>query len=206
MQQTQNIEANIRHQFVSSLMEYFKIEEDINLRAHINDLVRHIDRTQYREFFRRLSSGNMPYKNSFEKVAAVAATFETETLELIFNDVKRQSKYFYDVMYELHKMLILAHNDELKVRAAFSNIRFDKLKDKNSNKLLFSPKDLAVLALLGASWVYDHISFDKSLFLEHVEQAYRQETLREQQHSKDQKMKSLAKEHALIAYKSVLEH
>ena len=60
-------EDQIRAQFVTSLMEYFKIEEDINLRAHISDLVRHIHPSQYREFFRRLSSRPMPYKSGFEK-------------------------------------------------------------------------------------------------------------------------------------------
>ncbi|HLD23166.1 MAG TPA: hypothetical protein VJA83_04430, partial [Sulfuricurvum sp.] len=101
--QNRPTEDQIRAQFVTSLMEYFKIEEDINLRAHVADLVRPIHPAHYREFFRRLSSRPMPYKNGFEKIALIAEEFETQTLTPIDQEARERAENLYRLMYDIRR-------------------------------------------------------------------------------------------------------
>ena len=138
-----DIERNIRAQFVSSLMEYFKIEEDINLRAHIDDLIKNIDKSQYREFLRRLSAGNMTYKTAFEKISIVSQSFEKELKDVLFSDVKRRVKQLYDVMYEL-KRQISEQKSEISELERFKNVYISKIKDKKNSQLLFDAIDIEV--------------------------------------------------------------
>ena len=166
------IEQNIKAQFVNSLMEYFKIEEDINLRGHIADLVRNIDKSQYREFLRRLSGGNMTYKTAFEKIALVAESFEEELKNMLFSDVKRRVKQLYDIMYELHRQISQKNegNDALE---SFCNVYFSKIKDKNSDKVLFDTLDIEVIRDVTKEWIFNTVVFDKSLFMLKVENSYK---------------------------------
>jgi len=154
------IEHNIKMQFVTSLMNYFKIEEDINLRHHIRDLTEHIDKRHYREFFRRLSSGEHAYKNAFEKIAAVAKSF-TEHRQ---NEHHQRAKYLYDIMYELRRTLLLTHPLE-SAADEFEQIYIAKIRDKKSGDYLLKKEDVAVIRSLGKRWIFDNVAADKSYFI-----------------------------------------
>ncbi|MDD3595362.1 hypothetical protein, partial [Sulfuricurvum sp.] len=112
MQRNTPTEDQIRTQFVTSLMEYFKIEEDINLRAHVNDLVRDIRPSHYREFFRRLSLRDMPYKNGFEKIAQIAAEFEAHSLTPVDIEASERTHKLYTLMYDLRREITLTRDSE----------------------------------------------------------------------------------------------
>jgi len=172
------VDNTIRHEFISALMDYFKIEENINLREHIQDLIENIDKSQYREFLRRLSAGNMTYKTAFEKISIVAESFQEELKSVLFGDVKRRVKQLYDVMYELHRQIGLSSKEE-EAFEAFENVYFSKIKDKNSDEILFDALDIEVIKTMTKEWIYNTVVFDKSLFIHSVENAYKNAILKD---------------------------
>ncbi len=175
----QNVtEDQIKAQFVTSLMEYFKIEEDINLRAHVADLVRSLRPSQYREFFRRLSAGNMPFKNGFEKIAQVAAEFEEETLTPIEREARERSENLYRLMYDLRRTITLERNGEKSALERFEAIRFTSIRRPDEEKPLLDETDINVVKALGKKWIYDYVSLDRGLFEARVTRAYTEEILR----------------------------
>ncbi len=160
-------EQNIKAQFVTSLMEYFKIEEDINLRAHIADLTASIERSQYREFFRRLSAGDMPFKNPFEKISLVARSL----LHPQESSTEKRAKYLYDILYELRKSVIL-QADPQPASERFEQIYISRIKDKKSGEFLLESDDIEVIRNLGKRWIFDNVAGDKSYFLLTVKNEY----------------------------------
>ncbi len=174
------LNRNIKDQFVSSLMNYFKIEEDINLRAHIADVTRHIDQTRYREFFRRLSFNDYAYKGAFEKIALVVQSFEIEQREKLFAEVKERVKTLYDIMYELRRMMLLEESGELSALERFVRVHFARLKRAQTQELLLDELDIDVVKSIGKEWIYRHVAYDKSLFLDRLELEYKNALLRRQ--------------------------
>ncbi|MDD2267795.1 hypothetical protein [Sulfuricurvum sp.] len=178
MQQNRPTEDQIRAQFVTSLMEYFKIEEDINLRAHIADLVRSIHPAQYREFFRRLSERYMPYKNGFEKIALIAEEFETQALTPIEIEAQERSEKLYRLMYDIHREVSLVRDPNKSALERFEQIRFTSIKRVGEETPLLDETDINVVKLLTKRWIYDYVSLDRSLFEARVMHEYRNEILR----------------------------
>ena len=163
----ENHDIAIKTQFVTSLMNYFKIEEDINLRAHIDDLTSSVKRSEYREFFRRLSSGDMSFKNPFEKISLVAKSFKKESDANI-----DRAKNLYNIMYELRKNIILQDNPSISAQERFEAIYISKIKDKNSGELLLNADDIDVIRNLGKRWIFENVAGDKSYFLNVVNAEY----------------------------------
>jgi len=176
--QNRPTEDQIRAQFVTSLMEYFKIEEDINLRAHVADLVRPIQPSQYREFFRRLSSRSMPYKSGFEKISLIAEEFEEETLTPIDQEAQERAQKLYALMYDLHRDISLIRDGEKSALERFEAIRFTSIKRQGEEKSLLDETDINVVKALSKRWIYDYVSLDRSLFEARVTHEYRTEILR----------------------------
>lgn len=181
------LEQNIKDQFVTSLMNYFKIEEDINLRAHIADLTRDIEPSQYRIFFRRLSENSYEYKSAYEKIALVVKSFEEERINSLFKEVKERVKKLYDTMYELHKMIVLDNTQTISAKERFNQVYFAKLKHKNSDNLILDELDIEVVKNIGKEWIFDHVSYDKSLFLDRLELEYKNIIIR--RHQKENPLK-----------------
>ncbi|OHD83933.1 hypothetical protein [Sulfuricurvum sp. RIFCSPLOWO2_12_FULL_43_24] len=178
MQQNRPTEDQIRAQFVTSLMEYFKIEEDINLRAHVADLVRTIQPSHYREFFRRLSSRSMPYKSGFEKISLIAEEFEGEMLTPIEQEAQERAQKLYALMYDLHREISLVRDGEKSALERFESIRFTSIKRQGEEKSLLDETDINVVKALSKRWIYDYVSLDRSLFETRVTHEYRNEILR----------------------------
>lgn len=178
MQRHTPTEDQIRAQFVTSLMEYFKIEEDINLRAHVADLVRPIHPSQYREFFRRLSSRDMPYKNGFEKISQIAGEFETESFTPIEREAAERTDRLYHLMYDLHRDVTLARDPEKSALERFEAIRFTSIRRTGETLPLLDETDINVVKTLGKKWIYDYVSLDRGLFEGRVMQTYTDEILR----------------------------
>lgn len=171
-------EEQIRAQFVTSLMEYFKIEEDINLRAHVADLVRAIHPSQYREFFRRLSAGGMAFKNGFEKIAKVAAEFEDESLTPIEQEARERTDKLYHLMYDLRRDVTLTRDSEKSALERFEAIRFTSIRRAGEEQPLLDQTDVNVVKMLGKRWIYDYVSLDRGLFEARVMSEYTNEILR----------------------------
>ncbi|MBN2869709.1 MAG: hypothetical protein JXK04_02000 [Campylobacterales bacterium] len=178
-------EEQIRAQFVTSLMEYFKIEEDINLRAHIADLVRSIHPSQYREFFRRLSAGGMAFKNGFEKIAKVAAEFEHESLTPVEREAAERTDRLYHLMYDLRRDVTLARNPDKSALERFESIRFSSIKRSGEETPLLDETDINVVKTLGKKWIYDYVSLDHGLFEARVRSEYMAEILRRERSKND---------------------
>lgn len=176
--QNRPTEDQIRAKFVTSLMEYFKIEEDINLRAHIADLVRHIHPSQYREFFRRLSLREMPYKNGFEKIALIAEEFESQALTPIDQEAQKRAEILYTLMYDIRRDVSLVRDSEKSALERFEAIRFTSIRHAGEEKALLDETDINVVKSLTKKWIYDYVSLDKSLFEARVIHEYRNEILR----------------------------
>lgn len=176
--QNRPTEDQIRTQFVTSLMEYFKIEEDINLRAHVADLVRTVHPSQYREFFRRLSLREMPYKNGFEKIALIAEEFETQALTPIDQEAQERAENLYSLMYDIRREVSLVRDGEKSALERFEAIRFTSIKHANEEKPLLDETDINVVKILTKRWIYDYVSLDRSLFEARVIHEYRNEILR----------------------------
>src|SRR3989338_112059 len=178
MQQNRPTEDQIRAQFVTSLMDYFKIEEDINLRAHVAVLVRTIQPSHYREFFRRLSSRSMPYKSGFEKISLIAEEFEGEMLTPIEQEAQERAQKLYALMYDLHREISLVRDGEKSALERFESIRFTSIKRQGEEKSLLDETDINVVKALSKRWIYDYVSLDRSLFETRVTHEYRNEILR----------------------------
>jgi CRISPR/Cas system CSM-associated protein Csm2 small subunit len=178
MQRNTPTESQIRSQFITSLMEYFKIEEDINLRAHVADLVRSIHPSQYREFFRRLSSRPMPFKNGFEKIAQIALEFEEETLTPIDREAQERAEKLYRLMYDIRQQIVLARDTEHSAVERFEQIRFTSIRRKEDDAPLLDATDINVIRALTKPWIYDYVSLDRGLFEARVTHEYRNEILR----------------------------
>lgn len=183
--QNRPTEDQIRAKFVTSLMEYFKIEEDINLRAHIADLVRHIHPSQYREFFRRLSLREMPYKNGFEKIALIAEEFESQALTPIDQEAQKRAEILYTLMYDIHRDVSLVRDSEKSALERFEGIRFTSIRQAGDEKALLDEIDINVVKTLTKKWIYDYVSLDKSLFEARVIHEYRNEILRRERDTQE---------------------
>jgi len=183
--QNRPTEDQIRAKFVTSLMEYFKIEEDINLRAHVADLVRIIHPSQYREFFRRLSSRSMPYKNGFEKIALIAEEFESETLTPIDIEAQNRAEKLYLLMYDVRREVSLVRDPDKSAMERFEAIRFTSIKRAGEEKPLLDETDINVVKILTKQWIYDYVSLDRSLFETRVIHEYRNEILRRERDKND---------------------
>lgn len=177
MQRNRPSEDQIRTQFITSLMEYFKIEEDINLRAHVADLVRHIHPSQYREFFRRLSLRQMPYKNGFEKIALIAEEFETQSLSPIDQEAQERAEKLYRLMYDIRRDVSLVRDGEKSALERFEAIRFTSIRHTGEEKPLLDETDINVVKTVTKRWIYDYVAFDRSLFEARVIHEYRNEIL-----------------------------
>lgn len=185
MQHNRPTEDQIRAQFVTSLMEYFKIEEDINLRAHVADLVRNLQMGQYREFFRRLSLREMPYKSGFEKIALIASEFEEETLTPIDQEAKERAEKLYTLMYDIRRDVSLVRDGEKSALERFEQIRFTSIKRQGEENPLLDETDINVVKVLTKKWIYDYVSLDRSLFEARVIHEYRNEILRREREKND---------------------
>jgi hypothetical protein len=166
-------------------MEYFKIEEDINLRAHVADLVRSIHPSQYREFFRRLSSRQMPFKSGFEKIALIAEEFESQTLTPIDIEAQERAEKLYQLMYDIRRDVSLVRDPDKSALERFEQIRFTSIKRLGAEKPLLDETDINVVKILTKQWIYDYVSLDRSLFEARVVHEYRNEILRRERDKND---------------------
>lgn len=160
-------ESTLKEHFVTALMRYFKIEEDIFLRGHIADLLSNIDSSRYQEFMMRLTQNEYPFKNPFEKIALTAKSFERQSE----NDTAKRAKYLYDVMYELRKSIILS-DDPAPAEERFEQVYISAIRDKKSGELLLQSDDIEVIRNLGKRWMFDHVAGDKTHFLRTVGAEY----------------------------------
>jgi len=185
MQPNRPTEDQIRTQFVTSLMNYFKIEEDVFLRSHIDELIRPIATNRYSSFLNRLSSRDMPYKTAFEKIALIASEFEDEALSPIDLEAQERTQKLYTLMYDLHRDVSLVRDGEKSALERFEAIRFTSIKRAGEEKMLLDETDINVVKILTKRWIYDYVSFDRSLFEARVLHEYRNEILRRERDKND---------------------
>lgn len=183
--QNQLPEDQVRAQFVTSLMNYFKIEEDVFLRSHIDELIRPIGTNRYFSFLNRLSSRDMPYKTAFEKIALIASEFEDEALSPIEQEAQERTQKLYTLMYDIRRDVSLIRDGEKSALERFEQIRFTSIKRQGEEKTLLDETDINVVKTLTKQWIYDYVSLDRSLFETRVIHEYRNEILRREREKND---------------------
>ncbi|MDD5065271.1 MAG: hypothetical protein PHQ35_11010 [Phycisphaerae bacterium] len=162
----------IRTQFVTSLMNYFKIEEDVFLRSHIDELIRPINTARYSEFLRRLSSRDFAYKTGIEKISLIAHELYEEQLSPLETQAHERAQKLYALMYDLRRNITEVKNSEHSAAERFENVRFTSIKHADSSEPLLDLLDIDVIRLLTKRWIYDYVSNDRGLFEARVEHEY----------------------------------
>ena len=176
--QNRPTEDQIRTKFVTSLMNYFKIEEDVFLRSHIDEMIRPISSSRYSSFLNRLSSREMPYKTPFEKIALIAEEFESDMLSPIDQEAQDRAQKLYTLMYDLHRDISLIRDGGKSALERFEAIRFTSIKRIGEDRTILDETDINVVKILTKKWIYDYVSLDRGLFEARVTHEYRNEIMR----------------------------
>ncbi len=162
----------IRTQFVTSLMNYFKIEEDVFLRSHIDELIRPISPNRYSEFLRRLSSRDFSYKTGIEKISLIAHELLEEQRSPLELEAYERAQKLYALMYDLRRSITDERNREQSAIERFENVRFTSIKEAGSVEPLLDALDIEVIRILTKRWIYDYVSLDRGLFEARVAHEY----------------------------------
>jgi hypothetical protein len=164
MQPYSPTDDQIRAQFVTSLMNYFKIEEDVFLRSHIDELIRPISTARYSEFLRRLSSRDFAYKTGIEKISLIAHELLEEQRSPLEIQAHERTQALYALMYDLRRSITDVKNSENSATQRFENVRFTSIKRTDSSEALLDSLDIDVIRTLTKRWIYDYVSNDRGLF------------------------------------------
>jgi hypothetical protein len=162
----------IRSQFVSSLMNYFKIEEDVFLRSHIDELIRPISVTRYSDFLHRLSTRAMPFKSGIEKIALIAQELTEEQLSPLAQEARERTQKLYNLMYDLRRSITEERNAQHSALVRFENVKFTSIKRADSQELLLDSLDIDVIRNVTKQWIYDYVTLDRGLFEVRIEREY----------------------------------
>lgn len=162
----------IRTQFVTSLMNYFKIDEDVFLRSHIDELIRPISTARYSEFLRRLSSRDFAYKIGIEKISLIACELYEEQLSPLEMQAHERTQKLYALMYDLRRNITEVKNSESSASQRFENVRFTSIKHADSAEPLLDSLDIDVIRIITKRWIYDYVANDRGLFEARVEHEY----------------------------------
>jgi hypothetical protein len=162
----------IRASFVTSLMNYFKIEEDVFLRSHIDELIRPISTGRYSEFLRRLSSRDFAYKTGIEKISLIASELTEEQLSPLEAQAYERTQKLYALMYDLRRSITETKNNESSASQRFENVRFTSIKHADSSEPLLDSLDIDTIRILTKRWIYDYVSNDRGLFEVRVQHEY----------------------------------
>ncbi|MDD2828087.1 MAG: hypothetical protein PHW18_00780 [Sulfuricurvum sp.] len=164
MQHYTPTDDQIRSQFVTSLMNYFKIDEDVFLRSHIDELIRPIPIARYSEFLRRLSTRDLAFKTGIEKISLIAQEMFEEQRSPLEHQAHERSQKLYQLMYDLRRHVSEEKNSEHSALERFENIRFTSIKQADSTEALLDSLDIDVVRILTKRWIYDYVSNDRGLF------------------------------------------
>jgi len=162
----------IRSQFVSSLMNYFKIEEDVFLRSHIDELIRPIAVARYSDFLNRLSTRSMPFKSGIEKIALIAQELTQEQLSPLSQEARERTQKLYNLMYDLRRSITEERNAQHSALVRFENVKFTSIKRADSQELLLDSLDIEVIRNVTKQWIYDYVTLDRGLFEARIEREY----------------------------------
>lgn len=162
----------IRSQFITSLMNYFKIEEDVFLRSHIDELIRPISVTKYSDFLHRLSTRQFPFKTGIEKIALIAQEILSEQRSPLEQEAKERTQKLYDLMYDLRRSITEVKGSTQSALERFENVRFTSLRRSDSQDPLLDSLDIDLIRIITKRWIYDYVAFDRGLFEARVEHEY----------------------------------
>lgn len=172
MQHFTPTDDQIRSQFVSSLMNYFKIEEDVFLRSHIDELIRPISVAHYNEFLHRLSTRSLAFKTGIEKIALIAQELIEEQLSPLAQEARERTQKLYNLMYDLRRSITEERNAQHSALTRFENVKFTSIKRADSDQPLLDSLDIDVIRNVTKQWIYDYVTLDRGLFEARIEREY----------------------------------
>jgi hypothetical protein len=165
-------EDQIRAKFVHTLMLYFKIDEDVFLKSHIDELIRPISVGRYKEFLHKLSSGNFEYKTGIEKISIIAHEMYEQSTTAFEDQAYKRTEKLAALMYDIRRDITSQKNGESSASERFENIRFTTIKTAGSSEPLLDSIDIDVIKTLTKKRIYDYVSNDNGLFKVRVNQEY----------------------------------
>jgi hypothetical protein len=180
MKHTIPTDDQIRTQFVSSLMNYFKIDEDVFLRSHIDEIIRPIATARYSEFLRRLSTRNLAFKTGVEKISLIASEMLEEQRSPLELEAHERAQKLYTLLYDVRRRVSEEKNAQQSGLERFENIRFTSIKNADAQEALLDALDIDAVRILTKRWIYDNVANDRGLFEIKVTQTY-QHLLQERQ-------------------------
>jgi hypothetical protein len=153
-------------QLIEDIMKKLKIDGGIYIQMEIEDHIKHIDQSQYLEFFKALSGDEFSYKNPMDRIAIVANRFKKQKDDKLLAGTRSQAKEMYDKFYdECCAMLDYCRDNRDKHphdREFFEAVDFAKLKKKDGTDA-YTKQELYVLSELGGgSWLIDIRFYDNS--------------------------------------------
>lgn len=162
----------LQAKFVNSLMNYFKIEEDVFLRSHILELIRPLNTDCYGDFLHRLSTRALPFKTGIEKIALIAQELTEEQLSPLAQEARERTQKLYNLMYDLRRSITEERNAQYSALARFENVKFTSIKRADSQELLLDSLDIDVIRNVTKQWIYDYVTLDRGLFEARIEREY----------------------------------
>jgi hypothetical protein len=165
-------EDQIRTQFVTSLMNYFKIEEDVFLRSHIDELIRPLQTNLYKEFLHRLSSREFAYKTGIEKISTIAHELYSEQCSPLERQAQERAGKLYILMYDLRRVIVEQRDEKKSALERFENVAFTSLRPSVHGEPFLDSVDIDAVRILTKRWIYDTIALDRGIFDARVTQTY----------------------------------
>lgn len=162
----------IQAKFVNSLMNYFKIEEDVFLRSHILELIRPLNTDCYGDFLHRLSTRSFAFKTGIERIALIAQELTEEQLSPLVQEARERTQKLYNLMYDLRRSITEERNAQQSALVRFENVKFTSIKRADSAQPLLDSLDIDVIRNVTKKWIYDYVTLDRGLFEARIEREY----------------------------------
>ena len=146
-------------QLIEDIKTKLNIKGGVFIDMEIEDHIKHIDQSQYLEFFKALSGDEFGYKNPMDRIAIVASRFKKQKEDNLLAGTRDQAKEMYDKFYsECCAMLDYCRDNRDKVendREFFLKTPYNALKRKDGSKT-YTDREVWVLKALGAGeWLIE---------------------------------------------------
>lgn len=141
------------NQLIEDIKTKLNIKGGVFIDMEIEDYIKHIDPSQYLEFFKDLSGDGFGYKNPMDRIAMTAKKFKQARTDNLLSGTREQAKAMYDKFYrESAAMLDFTCKNRNKYpsdREFFRSVDYSSLRRKDGGDA-YTRQEIYVLNELGA--------------------------------------------------------
>lgn len=152
-------EDNIRAAYVSHLISRFKLDNNVFARGDILTILEPIKTSQFQEFSLRLSQGDFPYLDAYQRIERVARSFQSDYEHGIFADVDKMASLFYEKFRALYNITLEPGIDH---KQKFVTINLQTVTADGAP--MFSAMELEIARRITPERIYDMVTFDLTMF------------------------------------------